>query len=126
MFPAVKDGDLCMFFKPEKCRINDVVLYLDDHDSLRLGRIVAEEGQLVEFPEEGGYLVNGYQPAEEITCETYTDKKTDIKYPLKIKKETYFIMNDFRSDMNDSRTQGMIERSRIYGKLVFVLRRRGF
>ena len=126
MYPAVKDGDLCIVYKPEKCGINEVVLYRDDYGNLRLGRIVAEEGQSVDFPEKGGYLVDGYQPAEEITYETCADMDADVIYPLKIKKEMYFIMNDFRSDTNDSRCHGMIDQSRICGKLVFLLRRRGF
>lgn len=126
MFPAVKDGDLCMVYKPEKCSINEVVLYRDNSGSLRLGRIVAGENQTVEFMENGGYLVDGYQPAEEITYETWADSESDVQYPLKIDKGMYFIMNDFRSDTSDSRCFGMIDQSRICGKLVFLLRRRGF
>lgn len=126
MFPSVKDGDLCITYKLEEYLINDVVLYRDDENEFRLGRIIAVEGQTVDFPENGGYLVNGYQPLEEILYQTFAGETKNVKYPLKIKKGTYFILNDFRSDTQDSRNFGTVEESQLCGKLIFVLRRRGF
>lgn len=126
MFPSVKDGDLCITYKMGKYYANDVVLYRDDKNELRIGRIIAVEGQSVDFPENGGYLINGYQPSEEIMYQTFAGETKKVKYPLTIEKGAYFILNDFRSDTRDSRQLGTADQSQLCGKLIFLLRRRGF
>lgn len=124
MFPFVKDGDLCIVYKLEEYTTGDVVAYLDDEGKIKIGRIVAVSGQSVDFPKEGGYTVDGYQPAEEITYQTFG--ADGVKYPVKVEKNEFFIMNDFRSDTDDSRQIGSIKVSDIRGKLLFLIRRRGF
>lgn len=126
MFPSIKDGDLCILYKIEESHTNDIVLYKTSDGKERLGRIVAVGDQKVNFPEEGGYTVNDYQPAEEITYETYRAKKSDMKYPITLEKDEYFILNDYRSDTSDSREYGVVKKEDIEGKLIFILRRRGF
>lgn len=124
MFPFVKDGDLCIVYKLEEYTTGDVVAYLDDEGKIKIGRIVAVSGQSVDFPKEGGYTVDGYQPAEEITYQTFG--ADGVKYPVEVEKNEFFIMNDFRSDTDDSRQIGSIKVSDIRGKLLFLIRRRGF
>lgn len=124
MFPFVKDGDLCIVYKLEEYTTGDVVAYRDDEGKVKIGRIVAVSGQSVDFPKEGGYTVDGYQPAEEITYQTFG--ADGVKYPVEIGKNEFFIMNDFRSDTDDSRQIGSIKVSDIRGKLLFLIRRRGF
>ena len=125
MFPNVKSGDLCIISRLEESNPGDIVLYKNGA-KLRLGRITAMEEQEVDFPEEGGYLVNGYIPSEEITYQTFKDPDADMKYPLTVEKDTFFIMNDFRSDTKDSRKYGVIKKEDIIGNIIFILRRRGF
>lgn len=124
MFPAVRDGDLCVFYKIGPCVLNDVVLYQDAGGLPHVGRIVATGGQTVSFPEEGGYLVDGYQPLEEIPYETYAAEGTQTL--LALPEDAYYILNDFRSDVSDSRTSGPVQAAQIKGKLLVLLRRRGF
>lgn len=126
MFPSVKDGDLCILYKLEDSHTNDVVLYRAKDGKKKLGRIVAVGDQEVDFPEEGGYTVNGYQPAEEITYETYKDENSDVSFPVTLGTDEYFILNDFRSDTSDSREYSTLKKKDIEGKLIFILRRRGF
>lgn len=126
MFPSVKDGDLCIFYKLDDCHLSDVVLYTDEHGKQHMGRVVAVGGQEVDFPEQGGYFVNEYQPTEEITYQTFREENSDVKYPLTVEDQCFFVMNDFRTDTEDSRVYGTIHSDQIDGKLIFVLRRRGF
>lgn len=125
MFPAVRDGDLCVFYRLESCGLGDVVLYEDGKGTLRVGRIAAVGGQTVDFPETGGYEVDGYQPLEEIPYETYAAEES-IGYPIVLGEDEIFLLNDFRSDTSDSREVGPVKASRIKGKLLVLLRRRGF
>ena len=123
MFPSIKDGDLCIMYKLEDYHMSDVVLY-EHEGSMKIGRIVGIGGQEVNLPETGGYLINGYQPTEEITYQTYRGKIT--KYPMTVDEGSFFIMNDFRSDTKDSRDYGVIDEGSIKGKLIFIVRRRNF
>lgn len=124
MFPFVKDGDLCIVYKLDDCTTGDVVLYRNDEGKMKLGRIVAVGGQSVDFPKDGGCTVDGYQPSEEITYQTFG--ADGVKYPIDVGDDEVFIMNDFRSDTDDSRQFGGVKKSDIDGKLLFLIRRRGF
>lgn len=124
MFPFVKDGDLCIVYKLEEYTTGDVVAYKNKNGKTKIGRIVAVSGQAVDFPKEGGYTVDDYQPSEEITYQTFGAE--GAKYPVEVGNNEFFIMNDFRSDTNDSRQDGAIKKPKICGKLLFLIRRRGF
>ena len=124
MFPFVKDGDLCIAYKLDDYTTGDVVLYRNDEGKMKLGRIVAVGGQSVDFPKDGGYTVDGYQPSDEITYQTFG--ANGVKYPIDVGNDEVFIMNDFRSDTDDSRQFGGVKKSDIDGKLLFLIRRRGF
>ena len=124
MFPFVTDGDLCIVYKLDDYTTGDVVLYRNDEGKMKLGRIVAVGGQSVDFPKDGGYTVDGYQPSEEITYQTFG--ADGVKYPIDVDDDEAFIMNDFRSDTDDSRQFGGVKKSDIDGKLLFLIRRRGF
>lgn len=126
MFPALKDGDLCIFYKLDPYHTQDVVLYKDSNGEERTGRIIAIHEQEIDFPEAGGFLVNGFQPAEEILYKTYKSEDGKVKYPLVISDGEYFIMNDYRSDTKDSREYGVIKEEDLLGKAIFILRRREF
>ena len=126
MIPAIKDGDLCIFYKLEDYYTSDIVLYKTENDDIRAGRIIAIKDQEVDFPEYGGYTINGFQPSEEILYQTYKENSSDVKYPITIEPDTYFILNDFRTDTVDSRSYGPIKKEQLLGKLIFVLRRRNF
>ncbi len=124
MFPSVKDGDLCFIYRLGSFYTNDVVVY-KSKDTIRIGRIAAISGQEVDFPSEGGYTVNGWQPSEQITYQTYQAKNSKVEYPFTVPDGKCFILNDFRSDTGDSREFGCVEEADIIGKVVFMVRRRG-
>lgn len=89
-------------------------------------RIIAIGGQKVDFMEEGGYQINGYQPTEENPYETYLDEESEVQYPIVLDEDSYFILNDFRKDTYDSRHFGPVKEENIKGSLLFLMRRRGF
>lgn len=126
MSPFVRDGDLVIFYRLENIYLNDVVVYEDANGKYHVGRVVAGNRQTVNFPESGGYQVNGYLPSEEITYETYKAEKSKVKYPIKLGSDEYFILNDFRKLTTDSREMGAIKKEQIKGKLLFLMRRRNF
>ena len=123
MFPGVRDGDLGFFYQLDRAYVGDVILYKAGN-GFHVGRVIACGTQTVDFPEIGGYTVNGYVPFEEIPYETYgTDT---LEYPMYVPENSVFVLNDFRSNTSDSRTYGVIPEENIHGKLMFLLRRRNF
>ena len=103
-----------------------MVIYENASGQEQIGRVVASGGQTIDFPEQGGYTVNEYQPAEEIPFETYPSDNGYVTYPMELSEGEYFILNDFRNITDDSREQGAIRREQIKGELLFLMRHRGF
>lgn len=124
--PYVRDGDLCVFNRLSNISINDVVIYESPDGDLKIGRVVAVGGQEVNVDDTGTYKVNGFIPEEEITYPTKKSDKSKVKYPLTLKEDEYFILNDFRTLTSDSREYGAISKDAIHGNLLLLFRRRGF
>ena len=123
MFPKVGDGDLAITYRLDGYYAGDVVVY-KHKDKTHFGRVVAIAGDEINIKEDGTYTVNGTIPYEVIYYKTLPTES--VKYPYKLKDGEVFILNDMREDMNDSRTFGPISVKDLKGKIVLLLRRRGF
>lgn len=122
MYPSVRDGDLMVTLRLNKHFNNDdVVMY----DGNKVGRIVAQPGDVIEINDDGVLKINNYIPAETVPYKTSKAEK-GITYPYTVPEGEVFILNDFRSDTSDSREYEAIDKSKINGKLIFLIRRRGF
>lgn len=125
MFPAVRDGDLLVSLRVQEPFINAAVLYHHDGKTC-VGRVIALEGHTVDITKEGALLVNGIAPAEEVFYATFPAEDSGVTYPYTVGTGEVFVLNDFRSDINDSRAFGAISRDDVMGPLLLVIRRRGF
>lgn len=108
MSPFLKDGDLCVFYRLEDIYLNDVVVYENEKGTLQAGRVVAGSGQKIEFPESGGYKVDGYDPAEEVMYKTYAGENSRVTYPLTLGEDDIAVGTDNGSegiDQNGKRTE---------------------
>lgn len=126
MYPAIRDGDMCAVYQQGDFPLGTPVAYVTPDGEERFGRICAVAGDTVDFLDDGGYTVNGGQPSEEVVYPTYLAQNSKIRFPLEVPKDSYFILNDFRSDTDDSRSFGCISKENVVGKVVFLFRRRGF
>lgn len=124
MFPAIRDGDLLLTYRLESYVVGDVVAYKTD-ESERIGRIIGIPGDEIIITELGELQVNGMIPAEEVFYPT-TSETTKLEFPYIVPNDSYFILNDYRSDELDSRTYEAISKDRLDGKAMTILRRRGF
>ena len=121
-YPMLKDGDLCIIYRWGELHQGDEVAYLQD-GKIRFGRIVALPGNTVDLSEEN-LTVNGYGVFEDAVYPT-TGEGALVGFPYEVPKDSYFILNDYRSDITDSRSYGAVSKKNIKGKVVFVMRRRG-
>ena len=78
----------------------------------------------VEITEDGTLVINGYYQAS--TDTTPYARQENADYPLNLAEDEYFILLDDRSSVLDSRTFGAVKLDDIDGKLLTLLRRRGF
>lgn len=124
MYPAIRDGELVITNRLAHSDVETPVIYKHDGKK-KIGRIIATAGQVVSISGNGKLLINGVQPAEEIFYKT-SKADSSITYPYTVPSNHVFILNDYRSDMNDSRTYGAIALSDVHGPVLLTIRRRGF
>ncbi|MBR5425960.1 MAG: signal peptidase I [Clostridiales bacterium] len=121
-YPMIKDGDLVITWKLGTPDNGEEIAYKHD-GKVKFGRIVAKAGDEVSI-ENDCVLVNGYNIIEDVVYPTKADGAV-ISFPYIVPQGTVFVLNDFRSDVGDSRTYGAIPMSDVEGEVIFVLRRRG-
>ena len=129
MFPAMKDGDLCVVFRTqtqrlfgEKIAADDIIAYRTD-GKRAFGRVVAVAGDVVMIGDSGSLMVNGVTEGGDIVFPTYADG--ELEYPYKVPDGCVFVLGDRRVSTTDSRTLGPIPLESVEGKLITILRRRG-
>lgn len=119
MYPSIKDGDLCFIQKYDKqYNQDDIILYKD-----KLYRVVAKENQVVDITDTGIITVDENQL---LGVSTLGIEKGAIELPYKVKSGEVFVLNDYYTDKEDSRSFGSIPTTDITGTIVFLFRRRGF
>ena len=102
---------------------SDDVVVFQKEGTLYTGRIVAREKDKVEITDKNELKINGSIVNEsDIFYKTpaYVD---GISYPVKVKKDQYFILCDFREGAKDSRYFGAVNAKDIKGRVITVLRR---
>ncbi len=124
MYPRVRDGDLCLFYRIGKDYSIDDVLTFKIDDTRYTARYVAMAGDVIDITEEGQLLINGNIQSEEIFYATF-QMDSYIEYPYTVLEDSVFLLGDFRTNAIDSRIYGAINISEIDGKIITILRRRG-
>ena len=122
-YPMIKDGDLCITLRPAKPHQGDLIACRTD-DGVRFMRVIAFGGDTVDFADQR-VIVNGSGIYEDVVYPTSAEG-ADISFPYTVPDDTFFVLNDHRGDVSDSRTFGGISADDYKGKIIFVMRRRGF
>lgn len=123
MQPAVKAGDVVLFYRLNKTYVASDVLALEYEGELQMRRVVAIEGDTVDITDEGLVINGNLQVEQQIYEETMPDKQ-GINYPVKLKPGEVFVLGDKRTAAVDSRIYGPIESKETLGKVITLLRRR--
>lgn len=99
-------------------RRGDIIILLDpmgsDDDFVK--RVIGEPGDTIAI-KQGEVFVNGEKVEEPYLSQ---DRSPETLGPLRIPKESYFVMGDNRSVSSDSRRFGPVKRENILGKVVVV------
>ncbi len=123
MAPAIKDGDLVIYYRLQKDYQAGDAIVVETEDGLQVRRVVAVAGDTVDITEEG-LAVNGYLQQESgIYTETlpYTE---GIRFPVTVGEGQVFVLADNRENAEDSRIYGPVDISSTRGTVITLLRRR--
>ncbi len=101
----IQRGDLVVFWYP------------GDQSKSYIKRIIGLPGETVSI-DRGVVSINGKRLQEDYVPSEYRD--TWSMTPRRVEPDTYFVLGDHRNSSNDSRNWGLVPRSCIYGKAVFV------
>lgn len=95
----------------------DIVIFNHNNNSF-VKRIIGLPGDTVDF-KNGLLIINGNQFKEEYT-DSYINTKGDIKYPITLGDDEYFVLGDNPDYSYDSRYQDFtITKADILGKVLF-------
>ena len=124
MKPAIKDGDLVMYYRLDKRFISGDVVVFEDGGRTTTGRVVAVAGDIVDITK-NGLKING---AEQISQDIYFDTtqfKDGVDFPVTVGSGQVFILGDNRPQASDSRIYGCIDIKDVKGKVIAIIRSRG-
>ncbi|MCR4673107.1 MAG: signal peptidase I [Lachnospiraceae bacterium] len=125
MYPRVLDGDLLITSRISGISSGDVIVFSRDGKHM-CSRVAAVPGDRISVSEAGTVTVNGMPVSEEVF---YPTDPGDADYPAELGEGEYFVLSDYRiSTGTDSRSSsvGIVTSRDIEGKVIFLVRRRGF
>lgn len=124
MAPAIKDGDLVIFYRYINAEyLPQDVIVVKHNGKLQARRIVATAGDTVDITEDG-LVVNGapqYEPEIFQKTEPYEE---GVRFPLTVPEGQVFVLGDGRMESTDSRIYGCVKVEDTLGKVMMVIRRR--
>jgi len=124
MYPAVKDGDLVVFYRYGKNGYlpqDAIVLEINGEKQVR--RVIATAGDIVEITEEG-LMING-APQQEPEIYQKTERYDGgVNFPLTVPEGQVFVLGDSRAESADSRVYGCVKIKDTLGKIMTVIRRK--
>ena len=120
MKPAIKDGDLVMYYRLDKRFVSGDIAVFKKDGRTTTGRVVAVAGDTVDITKDG-LMING---ATQISQDT-TQFQNGVDFPITVGEGQIFVLGDNRPEASDSRIYGCINIKDVKGKAIAVIRTRG-
>lgn len=121
MSPSLDGGDLALVFHLNgDYSAGDVVNYEHNGRSFT-GRIVAKAGDIISV-KEGKIYINGSLDESTAYGDVIFPENATISYPYTVAAEQYFILGDNRSEYDDSRSFGAINKTEIKNQVIGIFR----
>lgn len=119
MKPTLNEGEIVITLKAKKLHRGDIIAFYQGNKIL-LKRVIATPGDFININDTGDVTINGT-----ILDEPYINNKTKgdtlLKFPYQVLENQYFVLNDDRQSLIDSRNEdiGCIKKEDIIGKVIF-------
>ena len=124
MDPAIKDGDLVVFYRYTKAGYLPQDVIVVEHNSKRqVRRVVATAGDKVDITD-AGLMINGALQQETNIYHKTEQYLDGVSFPLIVPQGQVFVLADNRTGAEDSRMYGCVRINETLGKVMTVIRRR--
>jgi signal peptidase I len=123
MNPAVKDGDLVIYYRPDKTYAAGDLLLLRCEGRTLVRRVVATAGDTVDVTE-NGLIINGALQQEFDIYEKTRRYEEGAELPVTLGEGRVFVLGDSREGATDSRIYGAVDTKDTLGTVIAVIRRR--
>lgn len=87
--------------------------------------MIATAGDVVDITEDG-LTINGAPQQEHQIYEKTQRYDTGVDFPIKLREGQIFVLGDSRENASDSRVYGAVDVKDTKGKVMTIVRRRGF
>ena len=124
MFPAVKDGDLAVYYRADKDYMQGDVVVLKVDGKTQIRRVAAVAGDTVDITEDGLYINGALQMESNIYEKTHRYQE-GIDFPVTLQDGEIFVLGDAREHSTDSRIYGLVKIKDTKGTVITLIRRRG-
>ena len=124
MHPAIRDGDLVIYYRYDKEYVAGDTIVVDYNGELQARRVVAIAGDTINFTGSGQLLINGSAQQERDIYEKTFRLDTDIEFPLTLGPGEVFVLGDGREHSTDGRVYGAVLVDDTLGKVTIVIRTR--
>ena len=125
MLPTVRSGDLVLetirFYTIES---GDIISFKPDgRDVYYIKRVIATEGDIVDFDFSKGIVYVNGTAIEESYTKSPTYERGDTEFPMTIKPGRVFVLGDNRNASTDSRFSivGQVRTDRVAGKIILII-----
>lgn len=122
MEPSINDGDLVLFYRLDKEYAPGDVIVINIDGKNMVVRVIALPGQSVSFDEDGVLFVNNHVDTNKTYFKNVIPSDSNVSYPLIVDEGSLFVLGDYRTSTNDSRTLGCISKKNVKGKAIIVLK----
>jgi signal peptidase I len=123
MTPAIKDGDLILFYRLDKNYAASDLLLLSFQGVRQVARVIATQGDVVDVTE-NGLTINGSYQQELNIYEDTPRYEQGAKLPITLGANQVFVLGDSRRNATDSRVYGAVDSANTLGTVIAVVRRR--
>ena len=124
MYPAIKDGDLVIFYRfAQKTYMPRDLVVIKNDGKKEVRRIIAGGGDVVDITDSGLVINGALQQEPDIRSPTYRYNE-GIEFPLTVPRGEFFVLADERQGAKDSRVYGTVKLEDIAGKVMTLIRRR--
>ena len=124
MKPAIKDGDLVMYYRLDKRFVSGDIAVFKKDGRTTTGRAVAVAGDTVDITKDG-LMINGATQISQDICFDTTQFQNGVDFPITVGEGQIFVLGDNRPEASDSRIYGCINIKDVKGKAIAVIRTRG-
>lgn len=127
MQPRLSSGDLTLLYRVnlDEVKIDEIIAYTIN-GQMYYGRVKGKPGDVIDITESGALYINNAIISETNSYGKTLKDGSRIEFPYTVPEGSYFVLGDNREHCFDSRVCGAIKYEDINGKLIGLLRRRGF